>query len=733
MKKKYLLIVCVLLVWINGVQSQVVSKVLDQNNQKIKEIAQNVDNAGWVYLKKEKKLVSDDIFVKYKEAFGLTKSDEMVKVKTKTDDLGFKHITYQQYYKGLKVENFTYLVHEKDGIAEIANGELLEDLDIEITPILSPEKSFEIALTNFKSDKWAWQDENWVSEKQDDKGNSTGKPIGELMIISHAIDNKNKGVLVYRFDMLSFEPYFQYAIYINANNGAVEKMNSLSKQASGTVYTLYNGTQNLTTEYRGLPNWDFILKDDTRGYICTKNYSSTSWNWRSHIDNHENLWHNSGAEVEGATAQWAAEKTYDYYHIYQYRHGVDNNNLDLRINRKVGFDNASWEGADQGIHIGYIGSNFLSSLDIMGHEYTHGVIDYEAALVYEKEPGALNESFADIFGTMIEKYAGSTWDWTIGEDVFDNDYLRNMSNPNDRWQPATYLTDNFWVNTVNCTPVEDNDYCGVHTNSGVQNYWFYLLSEGGTFNNITVTGIGTANAARIAYYNMCYYLSSQSGYVQARSASISAAASLFGMCSTEYQQVQNAWAAVGVGDPATPCTLLEVSSIYVSPYPSCGEYCNFSVNASGGNGPISYAWYVNDNLISTYSWMSYYFSEYYSGPYNITLHVTDGNQNVYRYEYYYINCGDNLMASAEGISIFVYPNPLTAEAKVNIIINNKGSDDLVNSDYNISIVDNSGRVLYKTKTKSNELNINLGGYQSGTYSLIITRGKYKGSSLIIKK
>ena len=91
------------------------------------------------------------------------------------------------------------------------------------------------------------------------------------------------------------------------------------------------------------------------------------------------------------------------------------------------------------------------------------------------------------------------------------------------------------------------------------------------------------------------------------------------------------------------------------------------------------------------------------------------------------------MASTEGISIFVYPNPLTDEAKVNIINNNKGSDDLVNSDYNISIVDNSGRVLYKTKTKSNELNINLGGYQNGTYSLIITRGKYRGSSLIIKK
>lgn len=335
MKKKFLLIVWILFIGISVARSQEIPKVLDENNQKIKEIAENVDNAGWVYLKKEKKLSSDDLFVKYKDAFGLTMSDEMIKVKSKTDDIGLKHSTYQQYYKGLPVENFTYLIHEKEGIADIMNGEVLENINTDIIPSLSSEESIKIALNNFKSSKWAWEDKDWETEKQSDKVNSTWKPSGKLMIIDRVIDNIKRGVLVYRFDMLSLEPYFQYAIYINANTGAVEKKTSLSKEASGTAYTLYNGTQSLTTYYRGLPNWDFILKDDTRGYICTKNYSTTTWNLRSHIDNHENLWHNAGAEVEGATAQWAAEKTYDYYHINQYRHGVDNNNIDLRINTIV--------------------------------------------------------------------------------------------------------------------------------------------------------------------------------------------------------------------------------------------------------------------------------------------------------------------------------------------------------------------------------------------------------------
>lgn len=643
--------------------------------------------------------------------------------------MGLKHSTYQQYYKGLPVENFTYLIHEKEGIANIMNGEVLENINIDITPSLSSEESFKIALNNFKSNKWAWEDKDWEAEKQADKVNQSWKPSGKLMIIDHVIDNVKEGVLVYRFDVLSLEPYFQYAIYINANNGAMEKKTSLSKEANGTVYTRYDGTQPLTTYYRGLPNWDFILKDDTRGSICTKNYSTTTWNLRAHIDNHENLWHNAGAEVDGATAQWAAEMTYDYYHTNQYRHGIDNNNIELRINRKVGYDNASWNGAGQGIYVGYLGTYFLGSLDIMGHEYTHGVIDYEAALVYEKEPGALNESFADIFGTMVEKSAASTWDWTIGENAYVNDYMRNMSDPNEKEDPATYLTDDFWINTVNCTPVQGNDYCGVHTNSGVQNYWFYLLSEGDTFNNVTVTGIGTDKAARISYYNMCYYLSAQSGYSAARNGSISAAASLYGECSNEYQQVMNAWAAVGVGDPAAPCL-----SAYISgpTYLNSGDVGTWDAIVTGGSGNYNYSWTVDGYFYSNNSSINYAFYPEEYTDYPIALTVTEGSLYDYYDLWVSVSPGQMMKSSTNSlVQLEVYPNPASEKTTLQIIENEASPGILKEESISIYIVDKNGRIVFKTTTKDRRLEINTSGLPKGGYTLISTGKQFKSSVNLI--
>ena len=118
----------------------------------------------------------------------------------------------------------------------------------------------------------------------------------------------------------------------------------------------------------------------------------------------------------------------------------------------------------------------LVSLDIVGHEFAHGLIEFTAELLYNGEPGAINESISDIFGFLVEYHtdtAGINWDWLIAEDVFHCDTaLRDMSNPNRFDQPATYLTDPLW---------DVNDE--VHTNSGVHNYWFYLLANGGSGSN----------------------------------------------------------------------------------------------------------------------------------------------------------------------------------------------------------------------------------------------------------
>lgn len=201
-------------------------------------------------------------------------------------------------------------------------------------------------------------------------------------------------------------------------------------------------------------------------------------------------------------------------------------------------------------------------LDVEGHEFTHLVINNNGngGLTYQKESGALNESFADIFGTCIEFYSGVNTDWNIGEDIMVSaPYLRSMSNPNGGQQPDTY-GGTYWKNPNCGTPDETNDKCGVHSNSGVQNFWFYLLCQGGSGTNdlgntYSVPGIGITQARQIAYRNLTTYLTPNATYMDAYNGSLQAAQDLYGSTSSQYNSVRAAWYAVGIGsDPNNYCS-----------------------------------------------------------------------------------------------------------------------------------------------------------------------------------
>ncbi|MBR4840835.1 MAG: M4 family metallopeptidase [Paludibacteraceae bacterium] len=196
----------------------------------------------------------------------------------------------------------------------------------------------------------------------------------------------------------------------------------------------------------------------------------------------------------------------------------------------------------------------LVSLDIMAHEYTHMVTNFNGngGLEYQGESGALNESFSDIFGTAVEFYTlGEEANWTIGESVsLTHSNLRDLSNPKNTegmdQQPDTYKGE-YWSDTEDLA----NDHGGVHTNSGVQNYWFYLLSVGGHGTNdnneeYVVTGIGIEKAAKIAYRNLTFYLTPQATYEDAVEGSMAAAKDLYGESSPEQKSVFDAWCAVGL-------------------------------------------------------------------------------------------------------------------------------------------------------------------------------------------
>jgi hypothetical protein len=192
----------------------------------------------------------------------------------------------------------------------------------------------------------------------------------------------------------------------------------------------------------------------------------------------------------------------------------------------------------------------LTALDVCGHEITHGVTERTSGLIYSKESGAMNEGFSDIFGTAIEFYAkGAAGNWQIGENI--GAAFRSMSNPNQFNQPDTY-GGTYWVNTTSCSPNNNNDQCGVHTNSGVLNFWFYLLSQGGNGTNdigsvYTVSGLGIDAAAAIAYRTNTVYLTGSSTYANARTYAIQSATDLYGAGSAQVIATTNAWYAVGVG------------------------------------------------------------------------------------------------------------------------------------------------------------------------------------------
>jgi Zn-dependent metalloprotease len=249
----------------------------------------------------------------------------------------------------------------------------------------------------------------------------------------------------------------------------------------------------------------------------------------------------------GVSVHWGLENTYDYFLNNHGRDSYDDNGGKMIAYAHFwdGVLNASWDGSVMRFGDGPSNNAPVVSIDVVSHELTHGVTEYTANLVYQREYGALSESFSDIFGTAVEFYAlGSAGNWFIGEGAIR---LRSMSNPNQYGDPDTYFGD-FWA------PLDGGDNGGVHTNSGVQNFWFYLLSEGGSGVNdngdpYSVTGLGIEDAAKIAYRNLAFYLTPTSEYEDARLGALQAARDLFGDSSQQFQSTADAWHAVGVYVP----------------------------------------------------------------------------------------------------------------------------------------------------------------------------------------
>lgn len=257
------------------------------------------------------------------------------------------------------------------------------------------------------------------------------------------------------------------------------------------------------------------------------------------------------------SAHFNSDKVNKYYQVIHKRNSLDNNGMKLintvHIGRK--WNNAGWNGRQMmyGDGDGIRYNSLAGGLDVAGHEMTHGVIEHSADLIYEDESGALNESIADILGNFAEMYATSEVEWELGEDITTPNIpgdggLRSMSNPAAKKTSLTesgYYPDHYEDRYLG---TEDNG--GVHINSGINNKAAYLISEGGTNNDMTIKGIGKSKTEKIYYRALTLYLTSSSGFHDMREAAIHAARDLHpdknGAPSPETQAVMDAYSSVGV-------------------------------------------------------------------------------------------------------------------------------------------------------------------------------------------
>ncbi|SRR6266498_2403646 len=257
--------------------------------------------------------------------------------------------------------------------------------------------------------------------------------------------------------------------------------------------------------------------------------------------------------------------TYDLYkNIYQ-RNSVDGNGmrLDSTVHYQRSYDNAFWNGEQMVYGDGdedlpaneRLFNRFTIALDVIGHELTHGVTQYEAKLTYSLQPGALNESMSDVFGSLVKQYSlqqtSTDADWLIGAGLLTSNVngvaLRSMKAPGTAYDDPVLGKDPQPAHMKDyVTTISDNG--GVHINSGIPNHAFYVTA-------FELGGYAWEKAGQIWYVTLKDKLSANSNFQDCANLTYQAAGELYGAGSIEQQAVQKGWAEVGIsagGGGTTP-------------------------------------------------------------------------------------------------------------------------------------------------------------------------------------
>jgi len=441
---------------------------------------------------------------------------------------GMEHHRYQQYFSGLEVFGGEIIRHFKDSQLQDIDGEYYLITEMDLEPGLTSGQAADFFRRYLHDPQLAERTEE--SRLVVFPVRDGDYRLSYLVVLERGADYSMTG-------------------FIDARSGEVLTHYSNVKSEALTIGIgtgVHGEKLKLSTNFENGKYWlmDKALNRPVRQYTFYKQANVV-------LTDTDNVWDQDAASFDVHAYMGL---TYNYYYLVQNRHGMDNHNLDVKaiVHYPDGKDNAFWNSDYKMMFFldpGSQGFVTAAALDVIAHEFTHGVTDYTSRLVYQFESGALNESFSDIMGTAVEFHwqaAGTGFclaDYYIGEDIFTNyGYaLRNLVNPNLNGDPCHLSQKKNLPNT------EAGDWGGVHANCTIYGHAYYLLANGGTnvVSHVAVTGIGVEKATNIFYNAFTAYLTPTSQFVNAANALLKSASVLFGSASSEYQQTVKAMQAIG--------------------------------------------------------------------------------------------------------------------------------------------------------------------------------------------
>ncbi len=519
-------------------------------------------------------LGTDNFWQWFKSQYPSYQKFDFIIESDKTDEVGLRHVRYVQMLNQIPVNHSAIILHLQHNIVESFNTDLFAFTPGDYSTSLATNKTLTIATKHY----FNGPESNW---------NPTPESKTPELIWAKSTTGYEQSpfYLCHAYRIKVSEGEIHDKIYINTQTGAIVLKENLIAHIDtvNKAKTLYRGLRTIKADF--VKKDSFRLRENGQRYIETfLQFQGTDF-W-----NKTNRWSDSSYGTNDI--HWGTEVLMDLLKKRFNVNSFDNKGTLLySLSQPSSSGNAYWTlgGNYVNYYTGTSGSvTPCTSLDVVGHELGHGVLDGIAKLVYSGESGALHESFGDIQGYITERTGDSTsYDWIVGDQVWVGG-IRDMANPKNFQNPDTYNGKYFGG--------------GFHSDAGVQNHFFYTLTHGDTGTNdnsynYSVKGLGFEKGVKIVYQAILNYITPNTDFGMVATFDVKAAKDLYGSCGIEAAMTKEAWLVAGVSDTST---IINFDHIVSNQKLYCGTNNTNVPFYSLGDVSRKCTWYFgpNDSLVN---------------------------------------------------------------------------------------------------------------------------------------